>query len=58
MFDLLKEHEAAGEDGLPTNARFLFYELVQRGVLQKHDPDKKSGRRADSDLHAALTDLR
>jgi hypothetical protein len=58
VFDLLKEHEDAGEDGLPTNARFLFYELVQRGVLQKHDPDKKGGRRADSDLHVALTDLR
>lgn len=58
VFDLLEEHEAAGADGLPTNARFLFYELVQRGVLQKQDPDKKGGRRTDSDLHVALTDLR
>ena len=24
VFDLLKEHEDAGEDGLPTNARFLI----------------------------------
>jgi hypothetical protein len=59
VLDLLREHEAAGDDGLPTNGRFLFYELVQRGVLKKHDDDGKAGgRRADQDLHDALTYLR
>jgi hypothetical protein len=63
VFELLKEHKAAGEDGLPTSARFLFYELVQRGVLKKHDEvaprtDGKKGRRPDQNLHDALTDLR
>jgi hypothetical protein len=58
-FDLLQEHARAGEDGLPTNARFLFYELVQRGVLKKKpDHAAKAGRRADQDLHDALTYLR
>ncbi len=33
VFDLLKEHESQGEDGLPTNGRFLFYELAQRRML-------------------------
>jgi hypothetical protein len=60
VLELLREHEAAGEDGLPTSGRFLFYELVQRRVLKKHDDDaaKKGGRRADQDLHEALTYLR
>ena len=55
--DLLREHQAAGDDGLPTSARFLFYELVQRSVLKKHD-ENSGGRRADQDLHDALTYLR
>jgi hypothetical protein len=63
VFELLQEHEAAGKDGLPTSARFLYYELVQRDVLQKHDEveartDGKKGRRPDQNLHDALTDLR
>jgi hypothetical protein len=57
-FELLREHEAAGEDGLPTSARFLFYELVVRAVLQKHSEHHGRGRRPDQDLHDALTDLR
>jgi hypothetical protein len=32
--ELLREHERNGE--LPTNGRFLFYELEQRGVIPKH----------------------
>jgi hypothetical protein len=52
--DLLREHEAA-EGGLPTNARFLYYELVQRRHLSK---EKTGARRPDQDLHDALTDLR
>jgi len=31
--DLLREHEARGE--VPTSGRFLYYELVQRGVTPK-----------------------
>src|SRR5262249_38554544 len=40
---------------IPTNARFLFYELVQRGQLSK---EKTGKRRPDQDLHDALTDIR
>jgi hypothetical protein len=35
--ELLREHGQQGEDGLPTNARFLAYELIQRGVLKKQN---------------------
>jgi len=31
--DLLREHNRKGE--IPTNGRFLFYELEQRGVIPK-----------------------
>jgi hypothetical protein len=57
VFDLLKEHEAAGDDGLPTNARFLVYELIQRLVIAKHGK-QKGARRTDQNVHDALTDLR
>jgi hypothetical protein len=53
LFALLAEHERDGT--IPTNARFLFYELVQRGELSK---ERKGARRPDQDLHDALTDLR
>ena len=53
LFDLLQEHEQDGT--IPTNARFLFYELVQRGQLSK---EKTGARRPDQDLHDALTDIR
>jgi hypothetical protein len=53
LFNLLREHEQDGT--IPTNARFLFYELVQRGHLSK---EKTGARRPDQDLHDALTDLR
>jgi hypothetical protein len=50
---LLQEH---GRDGaLPTSARFLFYELVQRGQLSK---TSTGARRPDQDLHDALMDVR
>jgi hypothetical protein len=55
VLDLLHEHEAQGADGLPTSARFLYYELVQRGVLSK---EKTGARRPDQVLHEALTHLR
>jgi hypothetical protein len=54
--ELLREHEAQGEDGLPTNNRFLAYELIQRGVLKKTNDD--GARRGDQNLHEALTHLR
>jgi hypothetical protein len=55
VLELLREHEQQGEDGLPTNARFLGYELIQRGILSK---EEKGARRGDQDLHEALTRLR
>jgi hypothetical protein len=53
LFNLLQEHARDGT--IPTNARFLFYELVQRGRLSK---EKTGARRPDQDLHDALTDIR
>jgi hypothetical protein len=50
---LLHEHEQDGT--IPTNARFLYYELVQRGQLNK---EKTGARRSDQDMHDALTDIR
>jgi hypothetical protein len=50
---LLKEHERDGT--IPTNARFLFYEMVQRGQIDKHPT---GARRADQNLHDALFDVR
>jgi len=53
LSELLAEHKDAGM--LPTSARFLFYELVQRGVISKH---ATGGRRADQNMIDALTSLR
>jgi hypothetical protein len=50
---LLQEHHRDG--ALPTNARFLFYELVARGIISK---EKSGARRPDQDMNDALTDLR
>jgi hypothetical protein len=50
---LLREHEADG--ALPTSGRFLFYELVQRGVLSKQPTGR---RRPDQDMTDALKHLR
>jgi hypothetical protein len=44
LFSLLAEHER--DNALPTSARFLFYELVQRGVLSK-ERNPSGGRRLD-----------
>jgi hypothetical protein len=54
LLELLTEHERDG--ALPTSARFLFYELVQRKILSKER--STSGRRPDQDMSDALTDLR
>lgn len=61
LWDLLLEHQDA--DALPTNARFLFYELVQRGHVPKarYGPDgtpKGGGRKPSQDLNDALLVLR
>jgi len=51
--DLLAEHERDG--ALPTSIRFLYYELVQRGVVSKR---RTGARRTDQDTIEALTRLR
>ena len=59
LFELLQKQKR--DDAIPTNARFLFYELVQSGDLSKEQKprvDDKKGRRPDQDLHDALTDIR
>jgi hypothetical protein len=53
LFNLLQEHERDGT--IPTNARFLYYELVQRRQLSK---ERTGARRPDQDLHDALIDIR
>lgn len=55
VLDLLREHEAKGE--LPTSNRFLYYELVQRGVLDK-SKTRRTGRGSDQDLADASKRLR
>lgn len=55
VHELLREHQARGE--LPTSNRFLFYELVQRGELDKSKTRAK-GRGADQDLSDASKWLR
>jgi hypothetical protein len=49
---LLREHQR--DAALPTNARFLYYELVQRRLLST---ERTGARRPDQILHDALTDL-
>src|SRR5262245_59927438 len=53
LLGLLREHESDG--ALPSSARFLFYELVQRGQLSK---ERTGARRPDEDLYDALIDIR
>jgi hypothetical protein len=50
---LLHEHER--DSTIPTNVRFMFYELVQRGQYSKVPTGR---RRADQNLHDAVMDLR
>ena len=57
----LAKHEADGM--LPTNGQFLWYELVQLGVVSKQasgalKPGAKGQRRPNQDLNDALTSLR
>ena len=53
VLELLAQHERDG--ALPTSARFLFYELVQLGVISK---ERTGSRRPDQDMIEALTNLR
>jgi hypothetical protein len=56
---LIAEHERAGT--LPTNGRFLFYELEQRGAIEKayYRPDgAKAPRQPKDDIADALMHLR
>jgi hypothetical protein len=58
-FDKLREHERDG--ALPTNGRFVFYELEQDGVIPKAYFDtngSKRGRQPRQDISDALMDLR
>jgi hypothetical protein len=52
---LLREHEADG--ALPTSIRFLFYELVSRGVIPKAYPPEKR-RTPSQNVADAVTHLR
>jgi hypothetical protein len=52
---LAREHEP---DGLPTSTRFIYYELVQRGVIAKKRSAGTSGRRSDQDVCDAIFLLR
>jgi hypothetical protein len=54
LLDLLRVHER--DDMLPTSIRFLFYELVQLGVVMKAATGKP--RRADQNTIDAVTHLR
>jgi hypothetical protein len=59
LLTLWREHKR--DRALPTTARFLYYELVNRGVVSKEQPTPapgKRGRRPDQNIHDALTDLR
>jgi hypothetical protein len=53
LFALLAEHDRDG--AIPTNARFLYYEALQRRWLSK---ERTGARRTDQIIHEALTDLR
>jgi hypothetical protein len=48
LLALLHEHQRDGT--IPTNAKFLYYELVQRGELKK---ERTGARRPDQDMHTA-----
>jgi hypothetical protein len=56
---LIREHQAEGT--IPTNGRFLFYELEQKGVVPKYyldEEDRKRPRQPANDISDALTVLR
>jgi hypothetical protein len=57
--ELIQQHAADG--AIPTNGRFLFYELEQAGVIPKQYLDangRKLARQPAADISDALTHLR
>jgi hypothetical protein len=50
-----REHQP---DGLPTNTRFIYYELVQSGIVPKPRKEGASGRRSDQNTCEAVFWLR
>ena len=60
LLSLLAEHER--DNMLPTSGRFLFYELVQRGIISKDKtptkPDRSSARQPAQNVSDALMALR
>jgi len=57
LFGLWRKHKDEGM--LPTNGRFLYYELVSMGLIVKGGSiDGKKGRRSDQNMIEALTFLR
>jgi hypothetical protein len=54
--DLLRQHERDG--ALPTSNRFIYYELVQCGIITKQKANGGGGRRSDQDMTEALFRLR
>lgn len=54
LYELLTGPLHAGSGALPTSVRFLFYELVQAGLVDKH----AGVRRPDQDVSDALMVLR
>jgi hypothetical protein len=53
LLELLAEHER--DHAIPTSARFLYYELIARGVIAK---ERQGARWPDQDANDALTQLR
>jgi hypothetical protein len=53
----LRLHEQQ-RNGLPTSVRFIFYELIQKGVIAKKPAGSKGGRRPDQDVAEAVFRLR
>src|SRR5262245_54522671 len=53
LLELLREHER--DDALPTSGRFLYYELIARGIISK---EKTGTRRPDQIATDALMQLR
>jgi hypothetical protein len=56
ILKILREHEQQ-PDGLPTSTRFIFHELVQRGIIEKK-ANGDGGRRSDQNVADALFLLR
>ena len=57
--ELLREHKR--NDAVPTNGRFVYYELEQQGAIPKHYLDgqgRKRARQPGQDVSDALMVLR